>query len=47
MIDVTIKINREMLRQAIKECLARDLDPSDLPRELELELFGREDSERE
>lgn len=38
----TWKLNREMYREAVKDCLARDLDPSDLPRELELELFGSE-----
>lgn len=43
----TIKLNREMLRDAIAACMARDLDPTDLPRELELELFGSEIDEEE
>lgn len=36
-----------MLRDAIAACLARDLDPTDLPRELELELFGSEHEEED
>ncbi len=36
-------LNREMLREAIAACMARlDGEFSDLPRELELELFGSE-----
>ncbi len=42
--DVTIKLNREMLREALAACYFRlGTIPDDLPDELELEIFGREE----
>lgn len=37
----TIKINREMLVNAVKACIERKgISLEDMPREVELELFG-------